>query len=114
MRLNTFERNLIKLCFYINLFGVIFFFSYIFVLITGIVQYIDFNLFELIFVNIYGRLIFGVISICMLIFYIYNLIYWFKLDKETHHFILLLFAGGIYVLFYYQKKLKQHLKSIVG
>ncbi len=47
-----------------------------------------------------------IISLIVLVFWIYNLILWSKYDKKIGNFLLLFFLIGIYTPFYYLKAVR--------
>ncbi len=94
------KKVFLKVGFYAN---IILYLSY-FVLVFAVLFHIQ-SVESFIYSPIFNS-IKTIISLIVLIFWIYNLILWSKYDKKIGNFLLLFFLIGIYTPFYYLKAVR--------
>lgn len=96
------KKVFLKVGFYAN---IILYLSY-FVLVFAVLFHLQ-NVESFIYSPIFNS-IKTIISLIVLIFWIYNLILWSKHDKKIGNFLLLFFLIGIYTPFYYLKAVRNN------
>lgn len=95
------KKQILDYCFYINVLMIVIFIALMFAVVFG--SELIFDIFKNeTFINI--RMI---LSIPILILWIYNLIIWSREDKNIGRFLLLFFLNGLYNPFYYKSIIRK-------
>lgn len=97
------KRNLLMACYFINILMVALVVVTILAALFRFKVFLDYVFFDETFIQI--RM---VLTIPILILWIYNLIVWSKKDKSIGRFLLLFFLNGLYNPFYFRRILKNN------
>ena len=97
------KKNILQLCYYINIFMLVVIGIVVIAVILRQKNILDFIFFDKFF------LVFRMLmTIPVLILWIYNIKIWSRRDKQIRRFLLLFFFNGLYNPFYYRKAVKSN------